>query len=262
MLVIKDEKGKRWQLMRTKIILVALMVIGISGAWEETDYLNYQFKKTLDTQAGENLQWFSGVQSSANFYEYGPYGYSGADVRNYASGVYSDQIFYQGQSVDTNDVLTQYGSARLGSRSADLQTPGEVMFFGSATSGQNMALSGLFNYVQFWGSNYAQVSQGKDSAYTYFESGSPATYPSISIWANDDSRFAQANMGTEATVGFEKLMAPGAFTTMSGSFNAWGNFDGAYDPTADISEIGFKDTDITVDLSNVGRQGFVMKSWD
>lgn len=248
--------------MRTMIILVALMVTGISCAWEETNYLNYQFKKTLDTQAGENLQWFSGVQSSANFYEYGPYGYSGADVRNYASGVYSDQIFYQGQSVDTSDVLTQYGSATLGSRSADLQAPGEVMLFGSAKSGQNMALSGLFNYVQFWGGNYAQVGQGKDSAYTYFEPDNPSAYPSISIWANDDSRFAQANMGTEATVGFEKLMAPGALTTMSGSFNAWGGFDGVYDPTGDVSETGFKDADITVDLSEAGSQGFVMKNWD
>lgn len=260
--ISRMKKDKRWQVMRMMIILVALAVTGISGAWEETNYLNYQFKKTIDTQAGENLQWLSGVQSSAHFYEYGPYGYSGADVGNYASGAYSDQIFYQGQSVDTSDVLTQYGSAKLGSRSSDLQTPGEVMSFGSATSGQNMAFSGLFNYVQFWGSNYAQVGLGKDSAYTYYDWANPATYPSICIWANDDSRFSRANMGTEATVGFEKLMAPGALSTMSGDFRAWGGFDGAYDPTADGSEIGFKDVDISVDFSKVGTQGFMMTSWD
>lgn len=248
--------------MRKAIILVAFMVIGISGAWEETNYLNYQFQKVIDTQAGENLQWFSGVQSSANFNEYGPYGYSGANVKNYAAGVYADQIFYEGQSMDTNDVLTQYGSATLRSQSPDLQTPGEVMSFGSATAGQNMALSGLFNYVQFWGENFAQVSQGGDSAYTFSDQNDLAMYPSISIWAKDNSRFTGANMGTAATVGFEQLMAPGAIPTLSGGYNTWGSFAGAYDPTADISISGYTDSDIRVDLSKAGSQGFTMYSWD
>lgn len=65
--ISRMKKDKRWQVMRMMIILVALAVTGISGAWEETNYLNYQFKKTIDTQAGENLQWLSGVQSSAHF---------------------------------------------------------------------------------------------------------------------------------------------------------------------------------------------------
>lgn len=248
--------------MKTVIVLLAFMVIGMSSAWEETNYLNYQFKKVVDSQAGENLQWFSGVSSSANFNEYGPYGYSGANVKNYASGVYADRIFYQGQSVDTNDVLTQYGSATLGSKSPDLEKPGEVMSFGSATAGQNMALSGLFNYVQFWGDNYAQVSQGQDSAYTYFERDNPdLMYPSISIWANDDSRFTNADMGMASTVGFEQLMAPGSVPTMSGGYNAWGSFSGAYDLTPDGSESGYTDVDISVDLSGAESQGFHMNNW-
>lgn len=241
-------------------MLMAFMVIGISGAWEETNNLNYQFQKVVDTQAGENLQWFSGVRSSANFYEFGPYGYSGGDVSNYASGVYADQIFYEGQNADTEDVLTQYGSATLGSRSPDLQTPGEFMSFGSATSGQNMAFSGLFNYVQFWGDNYAQLSQGGDSVYSYFDWDSPDDYPSIRIWANDDSRFTEANMGTATTVGFEQLMAPDAIPTMSGSFNAWGGFAGAYNPYD--SEGGYSQSDIDVDLSGAASQGFAMYNWN
>ena len=244
--------------MRKAIILVAFMVIGISGAWEETNYLNYQFQKVIDTQAGENLEWFSEVQSSADFHDSGPRYYGNVapyiSVSNYVKSVYADQIFYEGQSVDTKDVLTQYGSAILKSQSPDLQTPGEVMSFGSATAGQNMALSGLFNYVQFWGDNHAEISLGSDAAYTHNKWDDPARYPSIRIWANDDFRFTEANMGTEATIGLEKLMAPGAIPTLSGGYNAWGSFDGAYDPTG--SENWHNNPDIRVDLSKAGDQGF------
>ena len=246
--------------MRKAIILVAFMVIGISGGWEETNYLNYQFQKVIDTQAGENLQWFSGVQSSANFNEYGPYGYSGANVNNYAAGVYADQIFYEGQSMDTNDVLTQYGSATLKSQSPDLQTPEEVMSFSSATAGQNMALSGLFDHVAFWGENYASVSEGYDSAHTYYEKNDPARLRYITIWGKGNSRFTEANMGTETTVGLEQLMAPGAILTLSGDYNAWGSFDGAYNPIVQTFPFPFLglDPDITVYLGSPRRPGFQM----
>lgn len=246
--------------MRTLIILAAFMAIGITGAWEESNYLNYQFQKVIDTQAGENLQWFSGTQSGANFFGYGPNGYLGADTSSYASSVYADEIFYQGQYTDTYGVLTQYGSASIGSKSADFTTPGEIMSFGSATAGQNVALSGLYNYAQFWGDNYAQVSQGEDSAYTYFDWDSALAYPSVSIWANGDSRFTQASMGMAANVGFEQLMAPEAIPVMSGGYNAWGSFAGAYNPNED--QWGYFQSDVNVDLSGAGKQGFIMYNWD
>ncbi|MDD4162554.1 MAG: hypothetical protein PHW87_08755 [Methanothrix sp.] len=244
--------------MRSLTILVAfLAIIGIAGAWEETNYLNYQFNKVIDTQAGEHLDWFSDVYSSASFGEYnGPYGYTYAYVSNDAYSVTATPLAYEGQTVDTNDILTQYGSVVAGSKSPDLETPADVMRFGTATSGQNMALSGLYSDAQFTGSNYAEIYGSGFDVYTY-----PAWWNAntVTIDAIDDSRFVEANMGTAATIGFEQLMAPGAYLTMSGGFQAWGDFAGAYSPTVD--EWGYSYTNVNVDLPGEGGQDFHMNQW-
>jgi hypothetical protein len=202
-------------------MLVALLAImGIAGAWEETNYLSYQFNKVVDAQADEFPEWFSGVYSSAGFWSgYGPYGYEQANVNNYASSLSTTSPGYDGQAVDTHDILTQYGSAVVGSKSPDLEAPGDVMSFGTATAGQNMAISGMYTSASFSGENYASVYAENLGAYTHPD----WLYdPTVSIWAEGDTQFVEADMGTAATVGFEQLMAPGAYPTMSGGFQVWG----------------------------------------
>ncbi|MBN1236594.1 MAG: hypothetical protein JW999_11205 [Methanotrichaceae archaeon] len=246
--------------MRILIAMVAFMtIIGMAGAWEETNYLSYQFNKVIDTQAGEHLDWLGDVYSSADFYDYnGPYGYTSAYVNNYAQSVTATPLTYEGQTVDTLDVLTQYGSAVVGAKSPDLQTPADVMRFGTATAGQNMALSGLYSDAQFSGSNYACI-YGYDSNWnSYFDAWTYNSDPTIKISAVDDDRFVEADMGSQATVGFEQLMAPGAYMTLSGGFKAWGEFSGAYDPTDDW---GYNSVDIDVDLSGAGTQRFYLDTW-
>jgi hypothetical protein len=244
--------------MKALIAMVAfLAIIGIAGAWEETNYLNYQFNKVVDAQADEFPEWFNGVSSHASFYSYnGPYGYEGAYVNNYASSLSTTSPGYDGQAVDTHDVLTQYGSAVVGSKSPDLEAPGDVMSFGTVTAGQNMAISGLYTSASFTGENYASVYGNEIDAYTYPQ----YYYPTVNIWAGGDTQFVEADMGTAATVGFEQLMAPGAYPTMSGGFKAWGEFDGAFSPTVD--EWGYSYTDMYVDLPGSGTQGFHMYTWD
>jgi hypothetical protein len=131
------------------------------------------------------------------------------------------------------------------------------MSFGTATAGQNMAISGMYTSASFSGENYASVYAENLGAYTHPD----WLYdPTVSIWAEGDTQFVEADMGTAATVGFEQLMAPGAYPTMSGGFKAWGEFDGAFSPTVD--EWGYSYTDMNVDLSGAGTQDFYMYTWD
>lgn len=242
--------------MKTIVVImaVALALVGAAAAWEETNTLSYNFKKVIDTQAGEHPEWFTGSTSQASFTQpTGPFSTSpgsadaSATVKNTLTGLVINAPItpavstkINGQTVDTEDVLTQYGSAKVFEESPNTQKPAEDIYTASATAGENIALSGLYTNTQAQFANVANVHVQDYTATTAPEAFGHLNQVSIEGEPAGDhgsiggTVFSEANMGSEATVGVNELQAAGALATMSGSFTQWGNFAGAYnsiDPT-------------------------------
>lgn len=254
------------------LLVVALALVGFAAAWDSTNYLSYQYQKIVDTQAGEHLDWFGptvtdpvpDASSSAQFQGLGAYGNEQAFVGNSIQNIRAPLQNAYGTTPDTLDVLTQYGSAVVGTVSPDLQDPCGVIKFGTATAGSNLALSGNYGGgegkdIQALINNVAEVGVDGVNVVT-----APARidYPvpigdpqASSNWFSgqieaEGGYVVDANIGQSATVGFEKINAIGAVPTMSGSVNNWAGFDGAYGLN------GAMPTDIEVSVAN--EQGFAM----
>lgn len=254
--------------MKTIVVLmaVALALVGAATAWEETNTLSYNYQKDVKTQAGEHLGWFDNTLSGAGFVQPNdPYGgraptvsltgglvvpKNGADdsyalVLNQLKDITAVSNPINGQPVNTHDILTQYGSAKVFEEAPDTQAPCESIYTASATAGENIALSGLYSKAQASLANAAFVGVADYNAWTMPEtSGLHTNQVQIEAEPGGDhgsvagTVFSEANMGSQATVGIDELQAPGALATLSGSFTQWGGFAGAYnaiDPTKPAS---------------------------
>jgi hypothetical protein len=263
--------------MKAIIVLLALAMalVGSAVAWDSTNYLNYQYTKVVNTQAGEHIDWFGptpsepkqpDASSSASFTGMGAYGAENGYVANSVDSITAALQPVYGTTPDTKDVLTQYGSAVVGTQAPDLQHPCEAIKFGTATAGENLALSGnyggddskavaaLFSNVAAVGVDGVNVATAPEhggylpGGVDYPNSGEDAIF-SAQIEA-EGAQFVDANLGSSATVGFEKIAAIGAFPTMSGGVNNWANFAGAYGTTSGSI--------VDVEASVANEQGFQM----
>lgn len=242
--------------MKTIVVLmaVALALVGAAAAWEETNTLSYNFVKDVKTQAGEHLNWFDNTISGAGFIQ--PNDPYGGDVRKVSptSGLTppkkGDDDSYalvinqlkditvksqpiNGQTVNTHDILTQYGSAKVYEEAPDTQAPTNSIYTASATAGENIALSGLYTDAVATLDNRAWVGVADYNAQTFPEAGKHTNQVEIESEGVGDHAplgtvFSEANMGSQATVGINELQAVGALATLSGSFSQWGGFSGAY----------------------------------
>lgn len=248
--------------MKTIVVLmaVALALVGAAAAWEETNTLSYNFVKDVKTQAGEHLNWFDNTLSGAGFIQ--PNDPYGGDVRkvsltdglvlpkkgnddsyalvlNQLKDITVKSKPINGQTVNTHDILTQYGSAKVYEEAPDTQAPTNSIYTASATAGENIALSGLYTDAVAELANAAFVGVADYNAQTFPEAGHTnkveiEAEPAGDHGAVGGTVFSEANMGSQATVGINELQAVGALATMSGSFTQWGGFAGAYnadDPT-------------------------------
>lgn len=246
--------------MKTIVVLmaVALALVGAASAWEETNTLSYNFVKDVKTQAGEHLSWFDNTLSGAGFVQPNdPYGSASAPsltggllppkagtddsyalVLNQLKDITVKSQQINKQTVNTHDILTQYGSAKVFEEAPDTQAPSESIYTASATAGENIALSGLYTDAVAELANAAFVGVADYNAQTFPEALGHTNKVEIEADTTHGSPlgtvFSEANMGSQATVGIDELQAPGALATMSGSFTQWGGFAGAYnsiDPT-------------------------------
>ena len=264
------------------LLAVTMALVGAAAAWDSVNNLQYTYTKTVNTQAGENLPFFftpaagtkpaDDASSSAQFTGDGAYGTENGFVGNSISSLTAvlQPVVYGTSSVlpDTHDVLTQYGSAVVGTKAPDLQKPCDVIKFGTATAGENLALSGNYGggdgkEVQALFNNVAAVGVDGVNVET-----APARtdYPTSSDSATEGGIFSSqieaeggfivdANLGQSATVGFEKIAAIGAVPTMSGGVNNWASFSGAYGLT-NANGVYSMPTDIEASVAN--EQGFSM----
>jgi len=263
------------------LLAVTMALVGAAAAWDSANNLQYTYTKTVNTQAGENLPFFftpaagtkpaDDASSSAQFTGDGAYGTENGFVGNSISSLTAvlQPVVYGTASVlpDTHDVLTQYGSATVATTSPDLQK-NNVIKSGTATAGENMALSGNYGggdgkEVQALFNNVAAVGVDGVNVET-----APARtdYPTSSDSATEGGIFSSqieaeggfivdANLGQSANVGFQKLAAIGAVPTMSGGVNNWASFSGAYGLT-DAKGVYSMPTDIEASVAN--EQGFSM----
>jgi hypothetical protein len=272
--------------MKAIIVLLAvtMALVGAAAAWDSTNNLQYTYTKTVNTQAGENLPFFftpatgtgptakpTDASSSAQFTGAGAYGTENGFVGNSIADLIAvlQPVIYGTASVkpDTHDVLTQYGSATVATTSPDLQT-NNVIKSGTATAGENMALSGNYggaegNIVQALFNNVAAVGIDGVNVETAPVLKATGDYPTTSdkdpLFSSQieaESGFiVDANLGQSANVGFQKMAAIGAVPTMSGGVNNWASFSGAYGLT-NANGVYSMPTDIEASVAN--EQGFSM----
>jgi hypothetical protein len=184
-------------------------------------------------------------------------------VSNYIDNIMAELVPVYGNTPDTHDVLTQYGSAVVSTKAPDLQNPAGVIKSGTATAGENLALSGNYGMytdrdsVSALFSNLADVSIGGITASTAPDRSDYPRSPdtpgrfSAEIEPENGARIVDANLGSSATVGFEKINAIGAIPTLSGGVQNWASFSGAYNPN------GGNVNDIEASVAN--EQGFTLK---
>lgn len=234
------------------LLVVALALIGVSAAWDSTNYLNYQFTKVVNTQAGEHLDWFGpshdpgvtpvkDVTSSAEFTGLGAYGTEYAKVSNAVEDIKVGKATVAGGAVDTHDILTQGGSAVVGTVAPNPENPAGLKKFGTATAYENLHLSGAYT-----GDIQAKFSQdaacGVDGV-NIAGSILPSTFdwPSAVPLETGDRPFSaqveaedcivtEVDLGQSVSAGFAQIQAPGAFAMFSGETKAWAGFSGAYNP--------------------------------
>jgi hypothetical protein len=223
------------------LLAVTVALVGFAAAWDSTNYLQYQFTKMVDTQAGEHLDWFGPSSSSAEFGASGAYGAEGAHVASSVEDIQAGLKPVYGTTPNTHDILTQYGSATVGTASPDLQNPCGVIKFGTATSGQNLELSGNFaGIIQALFCNTADVGVSGITASTAPKVDSNGDKDPLFSAQIDtgDANIVDANLGQSATVDFQQISAIGAVPTLSGGVQSWGSFSGAYNPNGgDIKDI-------------------------
>lgn len=246
--------------MRVAIVLMAAAVtlIGFAAAWDSTNYLQYQYTKMVDTQAGEHLDWFVPALSGALFSTSGAYGAESAHVSNIIEDIQADLTPIHGTTPNTHDVLTQFGSATVGTKSPDPQNPTGLIMFGTATSGQNLELSGNYaGVIQALFSNTADIGVGGIIASTAPErANNPESGENDPLFSaqidTGDAKIVDANLGQSATVGFQQTNAIGSVPTLSGDVKTWGSFSGAYNPN------GGNIKDIVISVAN--EQDFSLTS--
>lgn len=222
------------------LLAVAAAIVGTAAAWDETNTLSYNFQKVINAQADEHPEWLIDATSGADFTQPNdPYGAdASARVENTLIDLALTPATISGQTVDTHDVLTQYGSATTFEESPNLQKPCDNIYSASATAGENLALSGLYTDAIATLDNTATVSVADYTAETFPEAFGHVNAVEIEAEPAGDGGavggtvFPEANMGSAATVGLNELQAAGAFPTMSGSFTQWGSFSGAYNSLA------------------------------
>lgn len=223
------------------LLAAALALTGFAAAWDSTNYLQYQYTKMVDTQAGEHLDWFSQSSSGAQFEASGAYGAESAHVAGSVEDIQADLNSVYGITPHTHDVLTQFGSATVSTASGDLQNPSGIIILGTATSGQNLELSGNYaGTIQALFSNTADVGVGGITASTAPKVDSNGDHDPLFSAQIDtgDANIVDANLGQSATVGFQQINAIGAVPTLSGDVQAWGSFSGAYNTNGgDIKDI-------------------------
>src|SRR5271157_1153672 len=213
------------------LLAVIVVLIGFAAAWDSTNYLQYQYTKVVDTQAGEHLDWFGPSSSSAEFGAPGAYGAESVHVASSVEDIQADLKPVYGTTPNTHDVLTQYGSATVGTKSPDLQNPSGIIMFGTATSGQNLELSGNFaGIIQALFCNTADVGVSGITASTAPKVDSNGDKDPLFSAQIDtgDANIVDANLGQSATVDFQQISAIGAVPTLSGGIQSWGSFSGAY----------------------------------
>jgi hypothetical protein len=170
-------------------------------------------------------------------------GAGSAYVGNSVEDIQADLKPVYGTTPDTHDVLTQFGSATVGTKSPDLQNPSDIIMFGTATSGQNLELSGNYaGVIQAFFSNTADVGVSGITASTPPDRSNPTSNdkdPFLSAQIDTgDANIVDANLGQSATVGFEQIDAIDAVPALSGDVQTWGSFSGAYNPNdGDIKDI-------------------------
>ena len=222
-------------------LLAVLAMIGIASAWDTTEQLQYAYQKTVDTQAGQNLDWLNKACSSAEFSSPTAYGTSNAYLSNSVLSLVAPLQNINGNAPDTQNSITQQGAAIFTTSAPNLENPTDSQFEGQASASTDMRLSGnyggcpgrdvyaVFDQQAQIGNNdmYVQgVSNGPVSSSNDWPVGENAP-SSVSIEA-DGGYIVVADLGQSTTVGYQQINDPGASTTMSGGSSMWAGFSGAY----------------------------------
>jgi len=218
------------------LMIAALAMIGFAAAWDTTEQMQYQYQKTVDTQAGENLQWLDGASSYAGFNSQTGYGNSNAWTDNFVGGISASAQPVDGLSTNTDDYVAQSGSAIVQTASPDLENPSGIQYAGQASTSDDVHLSGNYadasaTFGQCAGLNMDSWN-GCGNNNDFGVSGSSCPWDNgntgSSIQAGYNTNFVEADLGQSTSVGYEQINAPGALPTMSGSSSAWAGFSGAY----------------------------------
>jgi hypothetical protein len=209
--------------------------VGFASAWTSTNCLEYQYTKTVETQAGEHLNWFADgtdTTSGADFNSKGAYGREYAEINNELDEVdanLKDVAGCYATTPTTKDTLTQGGYAIVFTEAPDLQEPCNLKKFGVANAWEEIDLSG--NYAGQSGAAtadlYNEVNVGIDGIAVQANTVNMQT--EVDTGNNDGDRVVDAIMGSSITAGFKEINAYGAVPTMFGNVDAWAGFEGAYE---------------------------------
>jgi hypothetical protein len=226
------------------LLVAAMALVGFASAWTSTNCLEYQYTKTVETQAGEHLNWFADgtdTTSGADFNSKGAYGREYAEINNELDEVdanLKDVAGCYATTPTTKDTLTQGGYAIVFTEAPDLQKPCDLKKFAIANAWQELDLSG--NYAD----KYCNGRLYDEAAEATFKSDVEVGIDSIKVEANscvdtsvvtgENDRIIDAIMGGSITAGFSEINAVGANPTMFGSVDGWSGFEGAYGPYGSI----------------------------
>ncbi len=235
--------------MKTIILLLAVLaMVGFAAAWDTTEQMQYAYQKTVNMQAGQNLDWLSSATSSAQSSSSTGYGTSNTYVSNGVTSIVAPlQNVVTGctsTAPDTSNSITQTGGATVTTSAPDLENPAGVKISGTATTSEELSLSG--NYGNPCGGVAAEalLTQEADVGVGGVNVGSVTNNPYTSNWpttgtasenpftgmveTTSGSYVTEANIGATTTSGFQQIQAEGAYPTMSGSSSSYAGFSGAY----------------------------------
>jgi hypothetical protein len=222
------------------LLVAAMALVGFASAWTSTNILEYGYTKEVKTQAGENLDWFDGVNSNddqitksgADFISEGAFGTEYAIISNELRDVDANLVKVPGcdytTTPSTKDTLTQGGYAIVFTEAPDMQLGCNLKKYAVANAWQELDLSG--NFAGQSGAATAEFDNNVEvgiGGTTVVADADMET--EVDTGNNDGDRVIDAIMGSSITGGFKEINAAGAKPTMFGSVEGWAGFEGAYD---------------------------------